>query len=72
MSTQPIPQSLALDPDESKDIEDLIAEIVPDPEMWKQTQNPNLGGKKPVDLFHTPQEHILRDLLRAAKHGYMS
>jgi len=60
------------DPDETADIERLIAEVVPDAEAWKQTPNAVLGGKRPIDLVHTPQEQVLRELLRAAKHGMTS
>ena len=70
MSPQ-IPQ-LSRDPDETADLEKLIDEVVPDPDTWKQTPNPVLGGQKPIDLLHSPQEHVLRDLLRAAKHGMAS
>ncbi|HKI35186.1 MAG TPA: antitoxin Xre/MbcA/ParS toxin-binding domain-containing protein [Gemmataceae bacterium] len=65
-------QLLQRDPDETADIERLIAEVVPDAEAWKQTPNAVLGGKRPIDLLHTPEEPVLRDLLRAAKHGIMS
>jgi uncharacterized protein (DUF2384 family) len=68
----PHPQQLSRDPDETADLEKLIDEVVPDPETWKQTPNPVLGGKRPIDLVHSPQQQILRDLLRAAKHGMTS
>ena len=70
MSPQ-LPQ-LIHDPDETIELEVLIDEVVPDPETWKQTPNPVLGGRRPIDLLHTPQEQVLRDLLRAAKHGMAS
>lgn len=63
---------LTRDPDETTDLDKLIDEVVPDPETWKQTRNPVLGGQRPIDLLHTPQEQVLRDLLRAAKHGMPS
>lgn len=66
-----IPQ-VSHDPDETVDLEKLIDEVVPNPETWKQTPNSVLGGQKPVDLLHSPQEHALRDLLRATKHGMTS
>lgn len=70
MSPQ-LPQ-LTRDPDETADLEKLIDEVVPDPETWKQTPNPVLGGRRPIDLLHSPQEQVLRDLIRAAKHGMVS
>jgi uncharacterized protein (DUF2384 family) len=63
---------LLRDPDETTDLQKLIDEVVPDPETWKQTPNPVLGGQRPLDLLGSPQEQILRDLLRAAKHGMAS
>jgi hypothetical protein len=72
MASAPSSPVLGRDPDETADLERLISEVVPDAETWKQTPNPVLGGKRPIDLLHTPQEQVLRDLLRAAKHGMMS
>lgn len=68
------PQSsqISRDPDETIDLEKLIDEVVPDPATWKRTPNPVLGGQKPIDLLNSPQEQVLRDLLRAAKHGMVS
>jgi Protein of unknown function (DUF2384) len=60
------------DPDETADLETLIRDVVPDPDVWKKTPNPILGGKRPMDLLNTPQKSILRDVLRAAKHGMAS
>lgn len=65
-------QIFGRDPDETADLERLIADVVPDAETWKRTPNAVLGGKRPIDLLHTPLERVLRDLLRAAKHGMMS
>lgn len=70
MSPQ-LPQ-LTRDPDETADLEKLMDEVVPDPQTWKQTPNPLLGGQRPIDLLHSPQEQVLRDMLRAAKHGMVS
>jgi hypothetical protein len=70
-SASPSP-TVGRDPHETADLERLMAEVVPDAEVWKQTPNAVLGGKRPIDLLHTPQELVLRDLLRAAKHGMMS
>jgi uncharacterized protein (DUF2384 family) len=64
--------AVAQDPDETVDLNQLIAEVVPDHETWKQTPNAVLGGKRPIDLLGTLEEKVLRDLLRAAKHGMFS
>ncbi len=72
MQSQPSLRQMTRDPDETSDLETLMAEVVPDHDTWKQTPNPVLGGKKPIDLINSPQEQVLRDLLRAAKHGMMS
>ena len=58
-----------VDPDETKDLRDLIAEVVKDPNQWLDTENDLLGGKKPKDLLNTPQAQRVRDLARAIKHG---
>lgn len=70
-SSSPQP-TLVRDPDETADLAQLIAEVVPDAETWQQTPNAALGGKRPIDLINTPQEQVLRDMLRAARHGMMS
>lgn len=70
MSPQ-LPQ-LTRDPDETADLEKLMDEVVPDSQTWKQTPNPLLGGRRPIDLLNSPQEQVLRDMLRAAKHGMVS
>ena len=66
------PKPVARDPDEKVDPNKLIDEVVPDPQAWKNTRNPALGGEKPVDLMNTDREFILRGMLRAAKHGMAS
>ena len=60
------------DPDISREICGLIDEVVPDPVEWRDTPNSALGGKKPNQLIGTEDETMLRDLLRAAKHGMFS
>ncbi len=71
MSTSSPQPTLSRDPDETTDLAQLIADVVPDAETWQQTPNAALGGKRPIDLINTPQEQVLRDMLRAAKHGMM-
>jgi hypothetical protein len=69
---EPQSSQLAHDPDETADLEKLIDEVVPDPDTWKHTPNPVLGGQRPVDLINSPQAQVLRDMLRAAKQGMFS
>ena len=49
-----------------------MAEVIPDHHTCKQTPNPVLGGKRPIDLINSPQHTRLARLLCAAKHGMMS
>lgn len=72
MRTRRKPTLTDRDPDLDADINDLIREVVPDPDAWKNAPNPVLGMSRPVDLIGTPREPILRDLLRAAKQGSFS
>jgi hypothetical protein len=67
--TSPPMQSLPRDPDETVDLKSLIEDVVPDAGMWKETPNAALGGRKPADLINTSMEPILRNMLRAVKHG---
>jgi hypothetical protein len=39
------------DPDETKDMRTLIAEVIPDHERWMETPHYLLGGHKPKDLI---------------------
>jgi hypothetical protein len=72
MSTAPHSPTTDHDPDLDTDINTLIREVVPDPDTWEIAPNPSLAGYRPVDLIGTPQESILRDLLRAGMHGMIS
>jgi hypothetical protein len=62
-------QDPGLFPDEHSDIHQELAQVVKDPDIWLDTQNDQLGGRKPGDLVGTPEEHLIRELIRAAKHG---
>lgn len=68
---KPVPASPAQDllPDEAPDIRQEVADLIDKPSQWLNTQNSQLGGHKPKDLIGTDQEPLLRDLLRAIKHG---
>jgi len=53
-------------------VEDLVRDLVADPERWLDTANDQLGGEKPRDLVGTVKEPVLRDLLDSIKHGSFS
>ncbi len=56
----------------SPSIEDLVRELIDEPDKWLDTKNDQLGGEKPRNLVDTPQEPVLRNLLEAIKHGSFS
>jgi uncharacterized protein (DUF2384 family) len=48
----------------------LLKDVVQDPDEWLRQPNDQLGGKRPQDFLGSPEkEKLLRDLLRAIKHG---
>jgi hypothetical protein len=53
-------------------VEDLVRELVDQPDKWLDTENDQLGGEKPRELVGTPKEPVLRNLLEAIKHGSFS
>ena len=59
------------DPDLTKDIEALAAEIFPDPQAWLDAPHFMLGGETPRELIQKQplHEQIVRDILRGMKHG---
>jgi hypothetical protein len=64
----------ALDPKDRPldDIRQEVESIVADPAQWLNTENDQLGGRKPEDLIGTVDEQHLRNLIRAIKHGMPS
>ena len=56
----------------SPSIEDLVRELIDEPDKWLDTENAQLGGERPHDLAGTPKEPVLRNLLEAIKHGSFS
>jgi hypothetical protein len=76
--SKPVPAPVGRDPDLDKDIHELIREVVPaffpdlDLNAWMTTPNPRLGDISPADVIDTPREPLLRNLLRAARHGMFS
>lgn len=67
-------QQRGLDPKDRPldDIRQEVESIVADPAQWMNTENDQLGGRKPEDLIGTVDEHHLRNLIRAIKHGMPS
>jgi hypothetical protein len=53
-------------------VDDLVRELIDEPEKWLDTRNDQLGGAKPRELMGTPKEPVLRNLLEAIKHGSFS
>lgn len=53
-------------------VEDLVHELLAEPDKWLDTRNDQLGGQKPRDLIDTPKEPVLRNLLEAIKYGSFS
>ena len=50
-------------------VEELVRQLVDDPERWLDTENDQLGGEKPRALVGTPKEPVLRNLLEAIRDG---
>jgi hypothetical protein len=60
------------DPDQTRDLRELIMDVIPDAEHWIDSPNPHFGGKTPADLIGTDKEEHLRNLVRAFKMGMSS
>ncbi len=61
----------ATDPDLSKDLKTLVAELFDDPQAWLDAPHPILGGETPRELAknHPAGDPRVRGLLRGLKHG---
>jgi DNA-binding transcriptional ArsR family regulator len=64
VSSRPTP----IDPELLKD----VGGFVDDAEAWFRTPNPELEGRKPIDLIGTAEERRLRYRIEAAKFGMFS
>jgi hypothetical protein len=53
-------------------IEDMVRDLVAEPDKWLDTENDQLGGEKPRQLMGTPKEPVLRNLLEAIQYGSFS
>lgn len=57
------------------EIDKELKEVVKKPDEWLQTENDQLGGRKPKDLIETGNENQIEqvlDLIRAIKYGMMT
>lgn len=54
---------------EKADIYEEVATVIADAPQWFEMPHPLLGGQKPRQLVGTPQEELIRDLVRAIKQG---
>lgn len=61
------PRSIAL-----PSVEDLVRELVDEPDKWLDTKNDQLGGQKPREFVGTPKEAVLRNLLESIRDGSFS
>lgn len=53
-------------------IEDMVRDLVAEPDKWLDMENDQLGGQKPRNLIGSSQEPVLRNLLEAIKYGSFS
>jgi uncharacterized protein (DUF2384 family) len=50
-------------------LEELLAAVVDDPEIWLSTPSVQLGGRKPGDLIGTDEEAKVVSILQAVDQG---
>ena len=55
--------------DESSDIVADVKKLIPDAEVWLNSPNTALGGKRPLDFIGTEMELEVRYLIRGIKDG---
>ncbi len=56
------------DDDLSRELDDILA----NPEEWLAAPNENFGGRRPVDLVGTDDEHLIYEWIAAVKCGLIS
>jgi len=54
------------------DLRQEIDNLVADPERWLNTPNDRFGGRPPLALIGTEEEHLLREWVGAVKYGLLS
>jgi len=52
--------------------EDLVRDLIDNPDQWLDTANDQLGGKKPKEFLGTSREPVLRSLLESIRQGSFS
>jgi len=67
----PQPAPLLL-PGEHSDIRIDVEELLSNAGPWLETPNRNLGGRRPSDLIGTPDELLLREMLRSVVYSGMA
>jgi hypothetical protein len=50
----------------------LVAEVVPNHDLWLDSPNAALGGQSPRELLDTDQEDRVREIVLAYKYGVLS
>jgi hypothetical protein len=50
-------------------LDDLIREVIPDPDDWRTRPNPNLNWETPNDLIARGRSEEVRMLVEAVKYG---
>jgi hypothetical protein len=72
--TAATPTPVAQDPDLTRPLLDLAAELFPPDQLdlWLDGLNPHLGLRTPRSYIGQPDEFLVRDMLRAAKSGAFS
>lgn len=45
-----------------------VREIIPEADLWLETENERFGGRKPKDLIGTADEDRLREMLGRVKY----
>lgn len=59
-------------PGEHEDIHEDVRALLSNADEWMDAPNPRFVMRKPSDLIGTPDEWLLRDLLREITYGGMS
>ena len=56
--------------DETRDLLDLIRDVVPDPNRWLSENNKELGGRRPIDMLEGDAADRVREFVRAIKYWH--
>jgi hypothetical protein len=72
MSTVRKTRRTEVNPDATRDIFELIEEVVPDPEQWIDSPNAHFGAKTPRKAIEGGEEPFVRNLVLSIKYGMFS